>query len=306
MTARVYPRRTGTIYGHVQRTGLSLPMQGDPSQSLHLPLGFSECFTEPQELQTNSERFPKAAEDADRGVGTAKQPSEKCNDRFYNERVADSSSAPMAGQPSASPSADTAAGPATAASPSSSGGHDWKLPLVLCGVGGEEGRLLFLPHGPSLSQIDTPAQFGVICKLTEGALDPLIQIIDKDIKQDWPQHRALGNTACDRPPTGGTESKWYEQEIHDDDETFETKSSIKTTSEEKQGKVEQEKYCVLQPPNDLGGPPVDLLQHVSAFLGIENPQLDVVSRCGLEHAFHWEKEAYRQVTKYTRSKRLLR
>ncbi|KAK4810721.1 hypothetical protein QYF61_007695 [Mycteria americana] len=55
---------------------------------------------------------------------------------------------------------------------------------------------------PTLKQINTPAQLGVVCKLTEGALDPLIQFIDKDIKQNWPQHRALGNTACDRPPTG--------------------------------------------------------------------------------------------------------
>ncbi|KAK4825833.1 hypothetical protein QYF61_002956 [Mycteria americana] len=55
---------------------------------------------------------------------------------------------------------------------------------------------------PTLKQINTPTQLGVICKLTEGALDPLIQIIDKDIKQDWRQHRALGNTTCDRPPTG--------------------------------------------------------------------------------------------------------
>ncbi|KAK4830585.1 hypothetical protein QYF61_011820 [Mycteria americana] len=53
-----------------------------------------------------------------------------------------------------------------------------------------------------LKQINTPTQLGVICKLTEGALDPFVQIIDKDIKQNWPQHRALGNTACDRPPTG--------------------------------------------------------------------------------------------------------
>ncbi|KAK4819909.1 hypothetical protein QYF61_014644 [Mycteria americana] len=41
---------------------------------------------------------------------------------------------------------------------------------------------------PALQQINTPAQFGIICKLSEGALDPLIQIIDKDIKQDWPQY----------------------------------------------------------------------------------------------------------------------
>ncbi|KAK4820051.1 hypothetical protein QYF61_017897 [Mycteria americana] len=55
---------------------------------------------------------------------------------------------------------------------------------------------------PTLQQINTPTQLGVVCKLTEGALDPFVHIIDKDIKQDWPQHRALGNTACDRPPTG--------------------------------------------------------------------------------------------------------
>ncbi|KAK4827707.1 LOW QUALITY PROTEIN: hypothetical protein QYF61_020985 [Mycteria americana] len=35
---------------------------------------------------------------------------------------------------------------------------------------------------PTLKQINTPAQLGVVCKLTEGALDPLVQIIDKDIK----------------------------------------------------------------------------------------------------------------------------
>ncbi|KAK4827716.1 hypothetical protein QYF61_021016 [Mycteria americana] len=40
---------------------------------------------------------------------------------------------------------------------------------------------------PPLKQINTPAQLG---------------IIDKDVKQNWPQHRALGNTACDQPPTG--------------------------------------------------------------------------------------------------------
>ncbi|KAK4826170.1 hypothetical protein QYF61_006032 [Mycteria americana] len=55
---------------------------------------------------------------------------------------------------------------------------------------------------PTLQQINTPTQLGVICKLTESALDPFVQIIDKDVKQNWPQHRALGNTACDRPPTG--------------------------------------------------------------------------------------------------------
>ncbi|KAK4816937.1 hypothetical protein QYF61_025433 [Mycteria americana] len=54
----------------------------------------------------------------------------------------------------------------------------------------------------TLKQINTPAQLGVICKLTEGALNPLVQTIDKDIKQNWPQHRPLGNSTCDRLPTG--------------------------------------------------------------------------------------------------------
>ncbi|KAK4831748.1 hypothetical protein QYF61_018946 [Mycteria americana] len=44
----------------------------------------------------------------------------------------------------------------------------------------------------TLKQINTPAQFGVICKLTEGALDPLVQIIDKNIKQDWTQTEPWG------------------------------------------------------------------------------------------------------------------
>ena len=55
---------------------------------------------------------------------------------------------------------------------------------------------------PALKQINTPPQLGVICKLTEGALNPLIQIIDKDIKQNWPQYWALGNTTCDWSPAG--------------------------------------------------------------------------------------------------------
>ncbi|KAK4830680.1 hypothetical protein QYF61_012849 [Mycteria americana] len=61
---------------------------------------------------------------------------------------------------------------------------------------------LIQPSLPTLKQINTPTQLGVICNLTEGALDPLVQIIDKYIEQNWPQHRALGNTTCDWLPTG--------------------------------------------------------------------------------------------------------
>ena len=35
---------------------------------------------------------------------------------------------------------------------------------------------------PTLKHINAPTQLFLICKLTEGALNPLIQIIDKDIK----------------------------------------------------------------------------------------------------------------------------
>ena len=54
----------------------------------------------------------------------------------------------------------------------------------------------------NLEQINTPTQFAVICRLTGAALNPLIQIIDKDIKLNWAQYWALGNTTSDRLPTG--------------------------------------------------------------------------------------------------------
>ncbi|KAK4808950.1 hypothetical protein QYF61_013584 [Mycteria americana] len=44
---------------------------------------------------------------------------------------------------------------------------------------------------PAVNQhprINTPAQLGVICKVTGSALVPLVQIIDKDIKQNWAQY----------------------------------------------------------------------------------------------------------------------
>ena len=37
-------------------------------------------------------------------------------------------------------------------------------------------------------QINTLLELGVICKLTEGALSALIQVIKKDIEEDRPQH----------------------------------------------------------------------------------------------------------------------
>ncbi|PKU47931.1 hypothetical protein llap_1781 [Limosa lapponica baueri] len=54
----------------------------------------------------------------------------------------------------------------------------------------------------TLQQVDTPTQLGVICKFAEGALDPLVQIIDKDVEENLPQYQALGDITRDRPPTG--------------------------------------------------------------------------------------------------------
>ncbi|KAJ7403659.1 hypothetical protein WISP_149712 [Willisornis vidua] len=59
-----------------------------------------------------------------------------------------------------------------------------------------------LQSSPAFQQVDTPSQFGVICKFANDGLNPLIQIFDKDVKQNWAQHRSLGNTTGDRPPAG--------------------------------------------------------------------------------------------------------
>ncbi|PKU26936.1 hypothetical protein llap_22760 [Limosa lapponica baueri] len=56
----------------------------------------------------------------------------------------------------------------------------------------------------SLKQVDAPTRLGVTCKLTEGALNPLVQIVDEDVEENRPQYQALGNTTHDRPPAGFT------------------------------------------------------------------------------------------------------
>ena len=47
---------------------------------------------------------------------------------------------------------------------------------------------ILLKDLPTTRQIDTSCQLGVICKLTEGALSALIQVINKNIEQDMPQY----------------------------------------------------------------------------------------------------------------------
>lgn len=55
---------------------------------------------------------------------------------------------------------------------------------------------------PSPQQINTPAQLSVFCKLGKSALNPLLHTIEKDLKQAWPQHRALESTSRAWLPTG--------------------------------------------------------------------------------------------------------
>ncbi|KAK4827152.1 hypothetical protein QYF61_015106, partial [Mycteria americana] len=50
--------------------------------------------------------------------------------------------------------------------------------------------------------ISHPFQFWVICKLAEGALCPIIQIINEDDEQDWTQYRPLRYTTSHWPLTG--------------------------------------------------------------------------------------------------------
>ena len=54
---------------------------------------------------------------------------------------------------------------------------------------------------PIPRQIDTSCQLGVIFRLPENALNPLIQVINKDIEEDRPQYQPLRNTTHDQSPS---------------------------------------------------------------------------------------------------------
>ena len=51
-------------------------------------------------------------------------------------------------------------------------------------------------------QINTSSQSDVICRFTDDALNALIQVINKDVEEDRPQRRPLGNTTYDQLPDG--------------------------------------------------------------------------------------------------------
>jgi len=50
--------------------------------------------------------------------------------------------------------------------------------------------------------INRTTQLSVVCKLAEGALDPTVYVIDKDIKQYWSQDRPLRDTIHHWPLPG--------------------------------------------------------------------------------------------------------
>ncbi|CAM5102531.1 unnamed protein product [Natator depressus] len=54
---------------------------------------------------------------------------------------------------------------------------------------------------PTLQRIYHSSQFSVIRKLAEGAIHTILQIINEDIEQNWPQDRPLGHSARYRLPT---------------------------------------------------------------------------------------------------------
>lgn len=60
----------------------------------------------------------------------------------------------------------------------------------------------------SSSRLTLLPKLGVIWKLTEDALHPIVQLIGKDLKQDWPQHWPLGSTSGDQPPAEFTTTLW--------------------------------------------------------------------------------------------------
>ncbi|RMC21926.1 hypothetical protein DUI87_02797 [Hirundo rustica rustica] len=59
-----------------------------------------------------------------------------------------------------------------------------------------------LKSHPTFQQIDTRSQLTVICKFTDERFNTHIHVINKNIEQNWPQHRSLRDTTGDWPPAG--------------------------------------------------------------------------------------------------------
>ncbi|RMC09948.1 hypothetical protein DUI87_12735 [Hirundo rustica rustica] len=59
-----------------------------------------------------------------------------------------------------------------------------------------------LQSHPTFQQIDTCSQLSVICKFINERLNTLIHVINKNIEQNWPQHRPLRDTTGAWLPAG--------------------------------------------------------------------------------------------------------
>jgi len=59
-----------------------------------------------------------------------------------------------------------------------------------------------LPGLPTPRQINTSSLLDVTCKVTEGALNSLVQVINNVTEQDRLQYQSPGNTAHDHLPAG--------------------------------------------------------------------------------------------------------
>ncbi|RMC03242.1 hypothetical protein DUI87_20436 [Hirundo rustica rustica] len=59
-----------------------------------------------------------------------------------------------------------------------------------------------LQSHPIFQQIDTRSQLSVVCKFTNERFNTLIHAINKNIEQNWPQHRLLRDTTGNWLPAG--------------------------------------------------------------------------------------------------------
>ncbi|TRZ07567.1 hypothetical protein HGM15179_019542 [Zosterops borbonicus] len=60
----------------------------------------------------------------------------------------------------------------------------------------------FRDDTPTCQHINKCSQLNVVCKFTNERLNALIHVINKNIEQSWPQHRALTNTTHYWLPAG--------------------------------------------------------------------------------------------------------
>jgi len=58
-----------------------------------------------------------------------------------------------------------------------------------------------LNGGTTIWYISHSSQFCIICEHAHDVLFPIVQMVNENIEQDWPQYQPLAYTATDWPPT---------------------------------------------------------------------------------------------------------